>query len=61
MRSTKASNSASIFRAARSLALCGTIELLSHKLMVPREDRVGCDDTGDLRQRLLAQFLADLG
>src|SRR6266850_2271372 len=48
-------------RASKRLALLGTIELLGHQLAVPREDRVGCDDAGDLRQRLLAQLLSNLG
>lgn len=43
-----------------SLALPGTIKLLRHKLTVPAEHRVGLDEVGDFRQRLLAQLLADV-
>src|SRR5256885_12710552 len=48
-------------RTSKGLALLGAIELLGHQLAVPGEDRVGCDDACDLRQRLLAQLLANLG
>lgn len=48
-------------RTPKGLALLGTIELLGHQLAVPSENRVGCDDAGDLPQRLLAQLLANLG
>ena len=36
-------------RASKRCALLGTVTLLGYQLAVPREDRVGGDDAGDLR------------
>jgi hypothetical protein len=41
-------------------ALLGTVTLLGHERAVPAENRIGLDDLGHFRQRLLPQLVADL-
>jgi hypothetical protein len=48
-------------RSSHGLSLRGAIEFLSHQLAMPGENRLGFDDGSDFLQRLLAEFLADLG
>lgn len=45
--------------ASWSLPMLGALKFPSDQLPVPRQDRIGCDDRGDLCQRLLAQLLAN--
>src|SRR5919109_3461459 len=47
--------------ASWSLPVLGAIKLPGDQLPVPRQDRIGCDDRGDLGQCLLAQLLPELG
>ena len=42
-----------------SLAPLGAVKLLGHELTVPAKHRIGLDDGGDFRQRLLTKLVAN--
>jgi hypothetical protein len=48
------------FGAAWRLPLLGAIKLLGDQCAVPAEDRIGLDNGGDFRQRLLTELMANL-